>query len=60
VCGVVSLVFMPLGVLALFLAVLQWIRNRKLDAKAWSGLGYGAIGVLTGILYLGILYLALR
>lgn len=53
-CGVGSLVFMPLGFLALFLAVLHWVRNPKLNAKARSGLLYGAIGALTGILYLAL------
>jgi len=54
ICGAGSLVFMPLGFLALVLAVLHWLRNDKVYAKARSGLMYGAIGALTSILYLAL------
>jgi hypothetical protein len=47
-CGVGSLVFMPLGFLALFLAVLHRVRNPKLNAKARSSCCTERLGRLPG------------
>lgn len=51
ICGVGSLVFMPLGLAALGFAVRDRSKNSKLSAKARSGVAYGVIGILLGIFY---------
>jgi hypothetical protein len=52
ICGVGSLVFMPLGIGAIFFAHRDRARNSKLSAKARSGVVYGVIGVAGVIVWI--------